>query len=64
MEAGHSIPCEDDPMVPKHRGEAYTDFEKSISSIVLSKGKDIPVCSIVFFPQGVPIEDDINPFLK
>lgn len=44
-----------EPECPKHRGEAYTDFEKSIEvpkTINLKKFLEIRCVTINFYPQG------------
>jgi hypothetical protein len=62
MNEATPIPIETE--VPKHRGEAYTEFEKGLSSISQTfnfyEMKRIKCISINFYPEGEPIEDEIT----
>lgn len=72
MEEASPIPIEAE--VPKHRGQAYSEFEKKLSFDINEKKipiefgdygvrfatKRIPCVSIVFYKQGEPIEDELT----
>lgn len=61
MEEASPIPIE--TTAPKHRGSAYTDFEKKISGMCVDdyrfyREDYIRCCSINFYPESVPQDEE------